>query len=46
LRELASKKLGIKVTDRQIDFLKEVDSFDEVGSIGTAVIITPVKELH
>jgi len=46
LQEVATKKLGIKVIAREIDLLKEVDSFDEVGSVGTAVIITPVSELH
>jgi len=32
--------------DRKINFIEEADKFQEVGAIGTAVIVTPISELH
>jgi len=40
-----AKHLGIKVEVREIDFEKEIDTFVEVGAVGTAVIITPVNRI-
>lgn len=37
--------LGIEVERRPIEFLKEVGNFEEVGAIGTAVVVSPVKSL-
>lgn len=42
LRELAREK-GMTVEVRPIDFEAEVDTFAEVGAVGTAVIVTPIK---
>ena len=40
-----AKDLGITVEVRQIDFEKEIGTFAEVAACGTAVVITPVKEI-
>lgn len=37
--------LNLPVERRQIDFEKEVDSFAEVGAVGTAVVVTPIRSL-
>jgi len=37
--------LGIKVEQRPIDFEAEVDNFAEVGGVGTAVVVTPIRSL-
>lgn len=42
LRQLAAD-LGIAVEQRPIDFEAEVDSFAEVGAVGTAVVVTPIR---
>mmetsp|Transcript_25199 Transcript_25199/g.45990 ORF Transcript_25199/g.45990 Transcript_25199/m.45990 type:complete len:410 (+) Transcript_25199:94-1323(+) len=42
LQELA-KEMGLKVEVRPIDFEAEIDSFLEVGAVGTAVVVTPIK---
>lgn len=44
LAELA-KDLGFEVERRPIDFLAEVESFDEVGAVGTAVVVTPIQSI-
>uniref|UniRef100_A0A7S1A3Y6 Branched-chain-amino-acid transaminase n=1 Tax=Noctiluca scintillans TaxID=2966 RepID=A0A7S1A3Y6_NOCSC len=44
LMQLASD-MGIKVEERAIDFDKEVDSFAEVGAVGTAVVMTPIRSV-
>jgi len=44
LRKLASD-MGLKVEQRPIDFEAEVESFAEVGAVGTAVVVTPIKSL-
>mmetsp|Transcript_7338 Transcript_7338/g.11203 ORF Transcript_7338/g.11203 Transcript_7338/m.11203 type:complete len:190 (+) Transcript_7338:2-571(+) len=44
LAELA-RDLGLEVERRPIDFLAEVESFDEVGAVGTAVVVTPIKSI-
>lgn len=42
LRQLAADA-GLKVEVRPIDFEAEVDSFAEVGAVGTAVVVTPIR---
>merc|ERR1719277_1151993 len=42
LQELA-KDMGMTVEVRPIDFEAEVETFAEVGAVGTAVIVTPIK---
>jgi branched-chain amino acid aminotransferase len=42
LRQLATD-MGLKVEMRRIDFEEEVDSFAEVGAVGTAVVVTPIQ---
>lgn len=37
--------LGIEVEKRPIDFLQEVETFDEVGAVGTAVVVSPVASI-
>jgi len=37
--------LGVPVEVRPIDFEAEVDSFAEVGAVGTAVVVTPIASL-
>jgi len=37
--------LCIKVEQRPIDFEAEVDNFAEVGGVGTAVVVTPIRSL-
>lgn len=37
--------MGVPVEVRQIDFAAEVDNFAEVGAVGTAVVLTPIKSL-
>jgi len=44
LQQLAAD-MGLPVERRPIDFEKEVDSFAEVGAVGTAVVVTPIKSL-
>eukprot|EP00933_Yihiella_yeosuensis_P043856 TRINITY_DN3884_c0_g1_i4.p1 TRINITY_DN3884_c0_g1~~TRINITY_DN3884_c0_g1_i4.p1 ORF type:complete len:421 (-),score=63.37 TRINITY_DN3884_c0_g1_i4:111-1373(-) len=44
LQQLATD-MGIKVEKRKIDFEAEVDNFAEVGAVGTAVVVTPLKSL-
>lgn len=42
LRQIA-KDMGLTVEQRPIDFEAEVDNFQEVGAVGTAVVVTPIK---
>lgn len=44
LRQLAAD-LGLVVEQRPIDFEAEVESFAEVGAVGTAVVVTPIRSL-
>jgi branched-chain amino acid aminotransferase len=44
LREIAAD-MGLKVEQRKIDFEAEVDTFAEVGAVGTAVVVTPLASL-
>lgn len=37
--------MGMTVERRPIDFEAEVDSFQEVGAVGTAVVVTPIRSL-
>lgn len=43
--EVYAKDLGLKVERRPIDFKAEVGTFDEVGAVGTAVVVTPIASL-
>eukprot|EP00931_Biecheleriopsis_adriatica_P053134 TRINITY_DN3105_c0_g1_i1.p1 TRINITY_DN3105_c0_g1~~TRINITY_DN3105_c0_g1_i1.p1 ORF type:complete len:359 (-),score=82.24 TRINITY_DN3105_c0_g1_i1:171-1247(-) len=43
--ELLAADMGLKVERRQIDFDAEVETFKEVGAVGTAVIITPIASI-
>ena len=45
LSELAEKMLGMKVERRPVIFESEVDSWNEVGAVGTAVVVTPIKSI-
>jgi len=38
-----AKDMGMPVEVRPIDFEAEVDTFAEVGAVGTAVVVTPIK---
>merc|ERR1719331_2410613 len=42
LRQIA-RDMGMMVEQRPIDFEAEVDNFAEVGAVGTAVVVTPIK---
>jgi branched-chain amino acid aminotransferase len=42
LQKLAAD-MGLKVEKRKIDFEAEVDTFAEVGAVGTAVVVTPIS---
>merc|ERR1719160_449711 len=42
LRQIA-RDMGMTVERRPIDFEAEVDNFAEVGAVGTAVVVTPIK---
>jgi len=44
LQQLAAD-LGITVERRAIDFEAEVETFAEVGAVGTAVVVTPIRSL-
>jgi len=44
LRELAAD-MGLQVEQRPIDFEAEVENFAEVGAVGTAVVVTPIRSL-
>jgi len=45
LMKLAKDEYGLKVERRPIDFEKEVDTFVEVGAVGTAVIVNGITSL-
>ncbi|MFI3287995.1 MAG: branched-chain amino acid aminotransferase [Rikenellaceae bacterium] len=38
--------MGMEVECRQIDFLEEVESFEEIGACGTAAVIAPVLSIY
>ncbi len=40
-----AEDMGMKVERRPID-IDEVKDFDEIGAVGTAAVITPVKKIH
>mmetsp|Transcript_70267 Transcript_70267/g.187145 ORF Transcript_70267/g.187145 Transcript_70267/m.187145 type:complete len:366 (+) Transcript_70267:20-1117(+) len=46
LCEMAEKDFGMAVERRDIDFEAEVDTWQEVGAVGTAVVITPIESLQ
>jgi len=43
--QVLAREMGITVEVRPIDFEAEVDSFAEVGAVGTAVVVTPLSSL-
>eukprot|EP00811_Abedinium_folium_P033506 NODE_6463_length_1669_cov_11.561608.p1 GENE.NODE_6463_length_1669_cov_11.561608~~NODE_6463_length_1669_cov_11.561608.p1 ORF type:complete len:254 (+),score=75.87 NODE_6463_length_1669_cov_11.561608:237-998(+) len=42
LRRIASEEFGLEVQVRPIDFFKEVETFAEVGAVGTAAIVAGI----
>lgn len=38
-----AQDMGMQVEKRRIDFEAEVDTFAEVGAVGTAVVVTPIR---
>merc|ERR1719229_2224902 len=38
-----AQDMGLTVEKRPIDFEAEVDTFAEVGAVGTAVVVTPIR---
>ena len=40
-----ARDLGMEVEERQIPY-EELETFEEVGSCGTAAVISPVAEIH
>jgi len=40
-----AKDLGLTVERRKIDFDAEIDTFNEVGAVGTAVVVTPIASI-
>jgi len=40
-----AEDLGLKIERRTIDFDAEIASFAEVGAVGTAVVVTPIKSI-
>lgn len=40
-----AQDMGLQVEQRRIDFLAEVDTFQEVGGVGTAAVLLPIKSL-
>lgn len=45
LAEVAEKVFRLRLERRMIDFEAEVDSWQEVGAVGTAVVVTPIKSI-
>lgn len=45
LSDVAEKVFKLRVERRMIDFEAEVDTWQEVGAVGTAVVVTPIKSL-
>jgi branched-chain amino acid aminotransferase len=43
--EALAKDMGYVVERRPIDFDKEAGTFTEVGAVGTAVVVTPIKSI-
>eukprot|EP00922_Rhytidocystis_sp_ex-Travisia-forbesii_P049339 GHVS01073460.1.p1 GENE.GHVS01073460.1~~GHVS01073460.1.p1 ORF type:complete len:466 (-),score=115.79 GHVS01073460.1:482-1879(-) len=43
LQTLASNELGMDVEKRKINFQDEIDLFEQVGAVGTAVVVTKIK---
>jgi len=40
-----AKDMGMNVEVRKIDFREEVETFEEIGAVGTAVVVTPLKSI-
>ena len=45
LQRIAQDQLGLTVVKRSIDLRKDVQHFDEVAAVGTAVIVTPIESV-
>ena len=45
LAELAEKMLGMTVERRPVPFEQEASTWSEVGAVGTAVVVTPIKSI-
>jgi branched-chain amino acid aminotransferase len=45
LAEIAHGEFGLKVEKRMIEFDREVKNWAEVGAVGTAVVVTPIKSI-
>jgi len=43
--EALAKDMGFTVERRPIDFNREASTFTEVGAVGTAVVVTPIKSI-
>lgn len=43
--QVLARDMGLQVEKRRIEFLKEVDSFQEVAGVGTAAVLLPIKSL-
>jgi len=44
LMQLA-RDMGLEVEQRRVDFLGEIESFAEVGGVGTAAVVLPIRSL-
>jgi len=40
-----AQDIGFKAERRKVDFADEVESFEEVGAVGTAVVVTPITSI-
>ncbi len=45
LQQIA-EDMGYEVERRRIDFVEEIESFDEVGACGTAAVIAPILSIY
>jgi branched-chain amino acid aminotransferase len=45
LSEAGEKIFGLRIERRMVDFEAEVDTWAEVGAVGTAVVVTPIKSI-
>lgn len=45
LQQLA-KDMGLEVECRKIDFLEEIETFEELGACGTAAVIAPILSIY
>jgi len=45
LAEASEKIFGLRIERRMVDFEAEVNDWSEVGAVGTAVVVTPIKSI-